>query len=177
MVRRWLSSTVRKGHSTWFTGILGWPSANGTGRCCHLMEHHLFRQSAHLPTLVVGDFNDWRNTLARALCNPRLSPVDRAAIALSIVPGLLARDLTGQGVCPRRPGHPPDPDRPLPPGPRRLRPPAAGHRLSSRTPRHSGSHDGQHRGRTLLHRSPPGSMRSFNDAWRLGLSRLLLLAR
>ena len=30
----------------------------------HLMEHHLFRQSAHLPTLVVGDFNDWRNTLA-----------------------------------------------------------------------------------------------------------------
>ena len=31
----------------------------------HLMEHHLFRQSAHLPTLVVGDFNDWRNTLAK----------------------------------------------------------------------------------------------------------------
>ncbi len=30
----------------------------------HLMEHHLFRQAAHLPTLVVGDFNDWRNTLA-----------------------------------------------------------------------------------------------------------------
>ena len=30
----------------------------------HLLEHHLFRQSAHLPTLVVGDFNDWRNTLA-----------------------------------------------------------------------------------------------------------------
>ena len=28
------------------------------------MEHHLFRQSAHLPTLVVGNFNDWRNTLA-----------------------------------------------------------------------------------------------------------------
>jgi endonuclease/exonuclease/phosphatase family metal-dependent hydrolase len=31
----------------------------------HLLEHHLFRQSAHLPTLIVGDFNDWRNTLAR----------------------------------------------------------------------------------------------------------------
>jgi endonuclease/exonuclease/phosphatase family metal-dependent hydrolase len=31
----------------------------------HLLEHHLFRQAAHLPTLIVGDFNDWRNTLAK----------------------------------------------------------------------------------------------------------------
>jgi endonuclease/exonuclease/phosphatase family metal-dependent hydrolase len=31
----------------------------------HLLEHHLFRQQAHLPTLIVGDFNDWRNTLAK----------------------------------------------------------------------------------------------------------------
>ncbi|QEH34456.1 hypothetical protein OJF2_29950 [Aquisphaera giovannonii] len=30
----------------------------------HLLDHHLFRESAHLPTLIVGDFNDWRNTLA-----------------------------------------------------------------------------------------------------------------
>jgi endonuclease/exonuclease/phosphatase family metal-dependent hydrolase len=30
----------------------------------HLLEHHLFRQAADLPTLIVGDFNDWRNTLA-----------------------------------------------------------------------------------------------------------------
>jgi len=30
----------------------------------HLLGHHLFRESQHLPTLVVGDFNDWRNTLA-----------------------------------------------------------------------------------------------------------------
>jgi endonuclease/exonuclease/phosphatase family metal-dependent hydrolase len=29
----------------------------------HLLDHHLFRESAHLPTLIVGDFNDWRNTL------------------------------------------------------------------------------------------------------------------
>lgn len=28
------------------------------------LEHHLFRQSAALPTLIVGDYNDWRNTLA-----------------------------------------------------------------------------------------------------------------
>jgi endonuclease/exonuclease/phosphatase family metal-dependent hydrolase len=30
----------------------------------HLLEHHLFRESAHLPTLIAGDYNDWRNTLA-----------------------------------------------------------------------------------------------------------------
>jgi endonuclease/exonuclease/phosphatase family metal-dependent hydrolase len=30
----------------------------------HLLEHRLFRESAHLPTLIVGDFNDWLNTLA-----------------------------------------------------------------------------------------------------------------
>lgn len=30
----------------------------------HLLEHNLFRQSSHLPTIIVGDFNDWRNTLA-----------------------------------------------------------------------------------------------------------------
>lgn len=33
----------------------------------HLLEHHLFREAAHLPTLIVGDFNDWRNTLGRGL--------------------------------------------------------------------------------------------------------------
>jgi endonuclease/exonuclease/phosphatase family metal-dependent hydrolase len=31
----------------------------------HLLEHSIFRGSAHLPTLIVGDFNDWLNTLAR----------------------------------------------------------------------------------------------------------------
>ncbi len=30
----------------------------------HLLLHPLFRESAHLPTLMVGDFNDWRNRLA-----------------------------------------------------------------------------------------------------------------
>jgi endonuclease/exonuclease/phosphatase family metal-dependent hydrolase len=29
----------------------------------HLLRHHLFLEAAHLPTLIVGDFNDWRNTL------------------------------------------------------------------------------------------------------------------
>jgi endonuclease/exonuclease/phosphatase family metal-dependent hydrolase len=31
----------------------------------HLLHHPLFRESAHLPTLIVGDSNDWRNTLVR----------------------------------------------------------------------------------------------------------------
>lgn len=31
----------------------------------HLVEHHLFRESAHLPTIILGDCNDWRNTLVR----------------------------------------------------------------------------------------------------------------
>ncbi len=28
-----------------------------------LLEHHLFRSSNGVPTLIAGDFNDWRNTL------------------------------------------------------------------------------------------------------------------
>ena len=31
----------------------------------HLLGHELYRASEHLPTLIVGDFNDWLNTLAR----------------------------------------------------------------------------------------------------------------
>jgi endonuclease/exonuclease/phosphatase family metal-dependent hydrolase len=31
----------------------------------HLFDHSRFHESAHLPTLIVGDFNDWLNTLAR----------------------------------------------------------------------------------------------------------------
>jgi endonuclease/exonuclease/phosphatase family metal-dependent hydrolase len=30
----------------------------------HLLKHALFHESAHLPTLLVGDCNDWRNRLA-----------------------------------------------------------------------------------------------------------------
>lgn len=30
----------------------------------HLLEHRLYREAAHLPTLVAGDANDWRNNLA-----------------------------------------------------------------------------------------------------------------
>jgi endonuclease/exonuclease/phosphatase family metal-dependent hydrolase len=31
----------------------------------HLLAHAEFRESQHLPTLIAGDFNDWRNTLSR----------------------------------------------------------------------------------------------------------------
>lgn len=30
----------------------------------HLLGHRLFRESEHLPTVIAGDYNDWRNTLA-----------------------------------------------------------------------------------------------------------------
>ena len=30
----------------------------------HLLEHDLFRESAQLPTVIAGDYNDWRNKLA-----------------------------------------------------------------------------------------------------------------
>jgi endonuclease/exonuclease/phosphatase family metal-dependent hydrolase len=31
----------------------------------HLLTHHLFRESASMATLIVGDYNDWRNRLHR----------------------------------------------------------------------------------------------------------------
>jgi endonuclease/exonuclease/phosphatase family metal-dependent hydrolase len=34
-------------------------------QAAHLLRHHLFLESAHLPTLIAGDFNDWRNTLGK----------------------------------------------------------------------------------------------------------------
>ena len=31
----------------------------------HLLRHHLFLESAHLPTVIAGDYNDWRNSLGK----------------------------------------------------------------------------------------------------------------
>jgi endonuclease/exonuclease/phosphatase family metal-dependent hydrolase len=31
----------------------------------HLLTHHLFQESAQLPTILAGDTNDWRNTLEK----------------------------------------------------------------------------------------------------------------
>lgn len=33
-------------------------------QAARLLAHPLFREAGELPTLIVGDFNDWRNTLA-----------------------------------------------------------------------------------------------------------------
>ena len=33
----------------------------------HLLEHRLFQESAHLPTVIMGDYNDWRNQLEYAV--------------------------------------------------------------------------------------------------------------
>jgi endonuclease/exonuclease/phosphatase family metal-dependent hydrolase len=32
----------------------------------HLLGHHLFNEADTLPTMLIGDLNDWRNTLGRA---------------------------------------------------------------------------------------------------------------
>jgi endonuclease/exonuclease/phosphatase family metal-dependent hydrolase len=37
----------------------------------HLLSHGLFRAGESLPTIVVGDSNDWRNRLAPTLFEPR----------------------------------------------------------------------------------------------------------
>ena len=31
----------------------------------HLLSHRSFLESAHLPTIIAGDYNDWRNTLGK----------------------------------------------------------------------------------------------------------------
>ena len=33
----------------------------------HLLEHRLFQESSHLPTVIMGDSNDWRNQLERVI--------------------------------------------------------------------------------------------------------------
>ena len=45
----------------------------------HLLEHPSYKESAHLPTLIVGDFNDWRNTLGHG-------PFSRHSLAQVTVP-------------------------------------------------------------------------------------------
>ncbi len=37
----------------------------------HVMAHSLFRAAENLPTIVIGDSNDWRNRLAGVLFEPR----------------------------------------------------------------------------------------------------------
>lgn len=57
----------------------------------HLLEHHLFLQSAHLPTVIAGDYNDWRNTLAQhSFAARRFHQVTAPARAFRSFPSFLA---------------------------------------------------------------------------------------
>ncbi len=54
-----------EGHLHLVNWHLGLAESTRQWQADHLLGHRLFRESAHLPTLIVGDSNDWRNTLAR----------------------------------------------------------------------------------------------------------------
>ncbi|MCE9605358.1 MAG: endonuclease/exonuclease/phosphatase family protein [Planctomycetia bacterium] len=43
---------------------LGLAEAERHWQVAHLLEHRLFQATANVPELIVGDYNDWRNTLA-----------------------------------------------------------------------------------------------------------------
>jgi len=43
---------------------LGLAAAERAWQVHHLVHHRLFRESGELPTVIAGDFNDWRNLLA-----------------------------------------------------------------------------------------------------------------
>ena len=61
-----------------------------TGLSVELLRHDLFRKSAALPTLIVGDFNDWRNTLARGpFAQHAFEPVTGAARQFRSFPAYL----------------------------------------------------------------------------------------
>jgi endonuclease/exonuclease/phosphatase family metal-dependent hydrolase len=49
---------------------LGLAQAERQWQVERLLGHLLFRSAAALPTMLVGDFNDWRNSLARSLLSP-----------------------------------------------------------------------------------------------------------
>jgi endonuclease/exonuclease/phosphatase family metal-dependent hydrolase len=58
-------------------GHLGLAERERAWQIAHLVHHPLFRASAHLPTLIVGDFNDWRNRLGKALAPHAFEEVTR----------------------------------------------------------------------------------------------------
>ena len=50
---------------------LGLADGERRWQVAHVLSHHLFRESESLPTLVIGDSNDWRNRLAGVAFEPR----------------------------------------------------------------------------------------------------------
>jgi endonuclease/exonuclease/phosphatase family metal-dependent hydrolase len=54
-----------EGHLLLVNWHLGLAGKERNWQAGHLLLHSRFLSSAHLPTLIVGDFNDWRNALAK----------------------------------------------------------------------------------------------------------------
>ncbi len=46
---------------------LGLAEAERRWQVRHLLEHRLFQESAHFPTVIMGDSNDWRNQLGNVV--------------------------------------------------------------------------------------------------------------
>ena len=49
---------------------LGLAEAERRWQVQHLLSHPLFQEQQHLPTLIIGDTNDWRNTLTKGCFQP-----------------------------------------------------------------------------------------------------------
>ena len=62
---RWRSFKTPEGPIHLVNWHLGLAERERHWQVRHLLQHALFRESAHLPTMIAGDFNDWLNTLAR----------------------------------------------------------------------------------------------------------------
>ncbi|HID24031.1 MAG TPA: endonuclease [Planctomycetaceae bacterium] len=55
-----------------------------------LLRHRCYREAAHLPTLIVGDFNDWRNVLANGhLADQEFQQITRPASRFRSFPAVL----------------------------------------------------------------------------------------
>ena len=66
----------------------------------HLLNHHLFSESAHLPTIVTGDFNDWRNQLAHVVfANHGFQQVTAPASRFRSFPAYLALGSLDKAFC------------------------------------------------------------------------------
>lgn len=55
----------------------------------HLLQHRLFRESLELPTLIVGDFNDWRNLLQKPLLEQGFEQMTRPVSRFRSFPAAL----------------------------------------------------------------------------------------
>jgi endonuclease/exonuclease/phosphatase family metal-dependent hydrolase len=72
-------------------------------QAAHLLDHHHFRDAAHLPTLVTGDFNDWRNTLAGGpFARHGLKQVTEPLFRFRSFPAYLAMGAIDKAFCCRQ---------------------------------------------------------------------------